>query len=117
MASEPLPNYLVSHRKRSALSQKEVAFLLGIHGAARVCRHERFSLDPGLQTAIAYEAIYHRPIGELFPGLVEKVRNDVRARVKILEQKELLSQTDALTTRKRQSLAAIFPAKIHNQLK
>lgn len=117
MASDHLPNYLVSHRKRSALAQKEVAFLLGVQGAAKVCRHERFTLDPGLQTALAYEVIYQRPICELFPGLVEKVKKEVEARVKILEQKELLSQTDALRTRKRQSLAALFPAGLHNQLK
>jgi transcriptional regulator with XRE-family HTH domain len=117
MASDHLPNYLLSHRKRSALSQTEVAFLLGVQSGAKVCRHERFTLDPGLQTALAYEAIYQRPISELFPGLVEKIQNEVRARVKILEQKELRSNTSALTTRKRQSLAAIFPTGPHNRLK
>src|ERR1022692_4429112 len=100
MASDKLPNYLLSHRKRSALSQTEVAFLLGIQGGARVCRHERFTLDPGLQSAIAYEAIY-----EHFPGLVKKVQNELRARVKLLEQKELRSNTNATTIQKRGAFA------------
>ena len=117
MASEHLPNYLLSHRKRSALSQTEVAFLLGVQGSAKVCRHERFDLDPGLQTALAYEAIYQRPISELFPGLVEKIQKEVLARVKLLEEKELHSNSNALTTRKRQSLAAILSAEFNNQLK
>ena len=116
MASDKLPNYLVSHRKRSALSQTEVAFLLGIQGGGRVCRHERFTLDPGLQSAIAYEAIYQRPISELFPGLVKKVQNELRARVKLLEQKELRSNTNATTARKRQSLASILSDGLHNQI-
>jgi hypothetical protein len=117
MASGRLPNYLLSHRKRTALSQTEVAFLLGVKSGAKVCRHERFTLEPGLQSALAYEAIYQRPISDLFPGLVEKVRGDVNARVKILKEKELRSNTNALTTRKRQSLAAILPSSQRNQAK
>jgi transcriptional regulator with XRE-family HTH domain len=117
MALEHLPNYLLSHRKRTALSQTEVAFLLGIQSGAKVCRHERFTLDPGLQTALAYEAIYQRPISELFPGLVEKIQNDVRARAKMLAEKELHSNAHGLTIRKRQSLAAILSAEFNNQMK
>src|ERR1022692_3468454 len=114
MASDKLPNYLLSHRKRSALSQTEVAFLLGIQGGGRVCRHEQFTLDPGLQSAIAYEAIYQKPISELFPGLVKKVQNELRARVKLLEQTELRSNTNAITLQKRRSLAAILPSGPRN---
>jgi transcriptional regulator with XRE-family HTH domain len=117
MASEKLPNYLLSHRKRTALSQMEVAFLLGIQSGAKVCRHERFTLDPGLQTALAYEAIYQRPISELFPGLVEKIQDDVRARAKLLVGRELHSNARGLTIRKRQAIAAIVSAEFDNQLK
>ena len=117
MASEHLPNYLLSHRKRSALSQTEVAFLLGVQGAAKVCLHERFDLDPGLQTTLAYAAIYQKSIAELFPGLVESVQKEVRARVKLLEQKGLHSNSNAITTQKRQSLAAILSAEPNHQLK
>jgi transcriptional regulator with XRE-family HTH domain len=116
MLSEHLPNYLLSHRKRSALSQTEVAFLLGVQSGAKVCRHERFTGEPTLQTALAYEAIYQRPISELFPGLFEKTQREVKARAKILEQNKLHSNSNALTTRKRQSLAAIVSAKLNNQL-
>ena len=117
MASEHLPNYLQSHRKRSALSQTEVAFLLGVQGAAKVCLHERFELDPGLQTALAYEAIYQKSIAELFPGLLENVQKEVMARVKLLEQKGLHSNSNAVTTRKRQSLAAILSTQLNNPSK
>ena len=116
MASDHLPNYLLSHRKRTALSQTEVAFLLGLQNGTKICRHERFTLDPGLQTALAYEAIYQQPISELFPGLVEKTQREVNSRAKILEQNKLHSNSNALTTRKRQSLAAIVSAELNNQL-
>jgi hypothetical protein len=114
MASESLSNYLLSHRKRSALSQAEVAFLLGIKGGGRVCRHERFTLDPGLQSALLYEALYQRPIAELFPGLVKRIHLELKARVKLLEQKDLRSNTKAQTARKRQFLAAILPSGPNN---
>ena len=116
MASDRLSNYLLSHRKRTALSQTEVAFLLGLQNGTKVCRHERFALDPDLQTALAYEAIYQRPISELFPGLVEKTQDDVRSRAKMLAGKALHSNTRSLTIRKRQSLSAILSARFKDQL-
>jgi transcriptional regulator with XRE-family HTH domain len=116
MASNRLSNYLLSHRKRSALSQGEVAFLLGLQSGARVCHYERFTKEPGLQTALAYEAIYGRPISELFPGLFEKIQDEVRARARTLEQQESRSDSGDLTTRKRQFLAGIVGEEITNQL-
>ena len=115
MASKSLSNYLLSHRTRSALSQGEVAFLLGVQSGARVCHYERFTKEPGLQTALAYEAIFWRPISELFPGLFEEIQHEVRARAKLLEQKDLHSNSSDLTTRKRQFLAGIVGAEITNQ--
>lgn len=41
MTSQPLFNYLLTYRKRSALSQEEVAYLLGAQSGAKVCRYER----------------------------------------------------------------------------
>jgi transcriptional regulator with XRE-family HTH domain len=115
MASDHLPNYLLSHRKRSTLSQKEVAFLLGVQSGAKVCRHESFARDPDLETALAYAAIYQQPISELFPGLVEQIQDGVRARAKILAQKELNSNSSAMTARKRESIAAIVSAEFNHQ--
>ena len=117
MASEHLPNYLLSHRKRSALSQEEVAFLLGVQSGAKVCRHERFSRDPGLQTALAYEAIYQKPVSELFPGLFEKIQSEVRARARIMEHKTFSRNTIPVAARKRKTLAAVTSVEINNQLK
>ena len=82
-----LPNYLLSNRKRLALSQEEVAFLLGVQSGAKICRYERFTREPSLQTALAFEAIFQRPASELFGGLYQKVQQEVAARAKTLTQK------------------------------
>src|SRR2546422_8231312 len=84
MSSPQLPNYLRSNRKRLALSQDEVAFLLGTQSGAKVCRYERFAREPSLETALAFEAIFQRPASELFGGLYQKVQQEVAARAKTL---------------------------------
>jgi transcriptional regulator with XRE-family HTH domain len=108
--------YLLSYRKRSALSQGEVAFLLGIRSGSKISHYERFNREPGLQTALAYEAIYQKPVSELFPGLFEKIQREVKARAKILEHKTFSSSTIPVAARKRKTLAAIVSAETKNQL-
>ncbi len=107
MSSPNLPNYLLAHRKRTALSQEEVAFLLGAQSAATVCRNERFFRDPSLEMALAYGAIFDRPLSELFPGLFERVQVQVKARAKQMEQRKFRGNPALLAARKRQALAAI----------
>ncbi len=117
MASHHLLNYLRTYRKRSALSQEEVAFLLGTQSGAKVCRHERFMREPGLETALAYEAIFQRSVSELFPGLYQKIQMQVKARAKSLGYKRFAGGTSSLTNRKRQTLAAIAASEPKNKLK
>lgn len=84
MTSSQLPNYLRKNRKRLALSQDEVAFLLGTQSGAKVSRYEHFVRVPSLETALAYEAIFQRPARELFGGLYQKVEQEVAGRAKSL---------------------------------
>jgi hypothetical protein len=84
MASPQFQNYLLSNRKRLALFQGDVAFLIGTKSSDAVCRHERFHRVPDLETAMAYEAIYKRSISELFPGLYQEIEREVATRAKTL---------------------------------
>jgi transcriptional regulator with XRE-family HTH domain len=87
MSSTQLTNYLRTNRKRLALTQEEVAFLLGFRGedkGIKVCRDEKFAREPSLQMALAYEAIYGRAVRELFAGLYEQVEQAVAERAKVL---------------------------------
>lgn len=85
--SSQLPNYLRAQRKRLSLSQDEVAFLLGAESGAKVCRYERFTREPSLRTALACEAVFHKPVRELFAGLYATVEREVESRAKILARK------------------------------
>ena len=87
-----LPNYLQSQRKRLSLSQEEVGFLLGIGGmykGAKVCRDENFAREPSLREALTYEAMYGRPVSEMFAGLLQQAQKDVKARAKIMLHREV----------------------------
>src|SRR4051812_19900743 len=117
MALQHLLNYLLTYRKRSALSQEEVAYLLGSQSGAKVCRYERFFREPGLQTALAYEVIFDRSVSELFPALFEKTQLEVRARARKLEQKEFGGNSSRLTARKRETLAAISARELKRELR
>lgn len=113
MASHFLPNYLRSNRKRLALSQKDLTFLLGAESGAKVCRYERFARDPCLQTALACEAVFRRPVKELFAGVYQKVEWDVRARAKTLTARPDRGKPGRQGIRRRQSLSVIASMKLN----
>jgi DNA-binding XRE family transcriptional regulator len=102
-----LPNYLRSHRKRLMLSQAEVSFLLGAHGGAKTSRYEGFKQVPTLETALAFEAMFQRPVSELFAGMYESVERDVTARAKTLAHKTNRRKTPQQIEHKRQLLTNI----------
>lgn len=98
-----LPNYLRSHRKRLALSQDEVAFLLGTRSGAKVNRHERFVREPSLVTALGYAAIFQSPLTDLFAGLYSKIESEVAERAKVLTHRIQRGKPNAQALRKRQT--------------
>jgi transcriptional regulator with XRE-family HTH domain len=87
MAKRLLHNYLRTYRKRTGLSQGEVAFLLGCHHGAKVSRYERNARQPGLETALAYEALFGVPVRELFGGIFEKVEAVTLRRARVLARR------------------------------
>jgi transcriptional regulator with XRE-family HTH domain len=119
MSSLPLTNYLRTSRKRLALTQEEVAFLLGVRGpgrGAKVCRDETLAREPSLRTALAYEAIYHKPVRDLFAGLYREIEQEVIERAKIINLRKD-SKPSEKTAYKRRVFAALADRQsdqIHN---
>ncbi len=108
--STRLPNYLKTYRRRAALSQDEVAFLLGCRTGAKVSRYEHMARRPSLETAWGYEVLFGAPERELFAGGYEKVEDDIRKRARALADKLGASRRDRLTLRKLETLQAIVCA-------
>jgi len=107
MSSHPLANYLRSNRKRLGLSQAEVAFLLGAQSGAKVCRYERFVREPTLATALAYEAIFQKPVRELFGGLYQDIQEQVGQRAKALTYRKDYQTAASRNALKLQALGSI----------
>ena len=107
MPSPHLPNYLRANRKRLFLSQDDVAFLLGVQSGAKVSRYEGFVRQPGLETALAYEAIFQTSARMLFPGLYRQIDQQIVMRAKVLLHRMRLQTPKRNSTRKVQTLTKI----------
>ena len=84
MASHQLENYLKTYRRKSGLTQREVAFLLGSMNGAQLSRYERRRRLPPLRTALAFEAIFKVPVAKLFGGVSDGVNREVSDRIEAL---------------------------------
>ena len=111
MAQQRLQHYLRTYRRRSGLSQKEVAGLLGSASGAKVSRYESFKRYPSVITIFAYEIIFSQPVRELFAGSYAAVRQDVRARAARLLKALSTETANPRTARKVQRLTAIVDAR------
>jgi transcriptional regulator with XRE-family HTH domain len=114
MTSSSLPNYLVANRKRLSLSQDEVAFLLGTQSGETVSRYERAGRLPSLETALAFEAIFQKPIREIFSGVYKEIEREVVTRAHTLGERIGKRNPDPQTIRKRRALSAIARPQITN---
>jgi DNA-binding XRE family transcriptional regulator len=75
------------HRRKSGLSQGELAEILGSLGKAGISRHERVVTLPKFLVAVGYEVVFRVPVADLFPGVYETVELGIETRLSMLEQK------------------------------
>lgn len=73
--------FLRSHRKRSGLSQKELALLIGYPNEGSVSRHERLYCVPPFHIALAYEAVFRISVSGLFPGAYSEISEGIDTRI------------------------------------
>ena len=85
--SAQLPNYIRAYRKRTRLTQQDVAFIIGSKSGAGISRHERFKQTPDLQTLLAYEMLFRTPVRNLFDGTHRKVERKLLRRIRLLIRK------------------------------
>ena len=93
MAHKRIASHVRTYRKKSGLTQLELAGLLGHTSIGRVSRHERGIAIPSLPSALGYEAIFRVPIPELFPAIHEAITKGIEAR--LVELNSTLGQKSA----------------------
>jgi len=97
---DKLKNYLYTYRKRSGLTQKDVAYLLGHYDGTQVSRHERSRQTPTLITALAYQVIFDIPVQKLLPGLYREVEAVINQRAGLLSKELKADVSDRRARRK-----------------
>ena len=104
-----LSNYLRMYRRRGALTQHELAALLGSSHGAKVSRYERGERVPTLATVMAYEVIFRVGLRQLFAGDYHEVLQQVRRRARRLSREiRSAGSTSAATERKLDLLTRII---------
>lgn len=81
---KPLQNYVRSHRLKSGLNQREISVLIGVENRSTVSRIERSLRLPNLEILLALEIVFDEDGQDLFAGVAERVRGEVRDRARAL---------------------------------
>lgn len=109
MAQKYIASYLRTYRKKSGLTQREVANLLGYPTAGPVSRHERGVRVPSLSVALAYQALFQIPVTKLFPTMQDTAKRNIETRISnlgvCLGTKSVRDRDAAATARKLQFIA------------
>jgi transcriptional regulator with XRE-family HTH domain len=96
-----LTHYLRNERRRLGFTQADIAALLGAAWKTRVSRYEREPALPPLDAGLAYQAIFHKPLGEIFGGATAKIRAEVRERARGLLASSPVAHSPTALRRKR----------------
>lgn len=100
--------YLRTFRRRSGLTQGELAFLLGAHSGAKVSRYERLSRRPNFRTALGLQTVFGVPADQLVPGICAEVDRNIIRRVRLLSRQLERHSDSARTKRKLRFLLSVM---------
>lgn len=86
MTSSSVGTYLRFLRRKSGLSQRELARILGTVTGGQISRHERSVSPPTLIAAFGYQIVFRKPVSEMFPGLYHTIEAGVAERLEAFER-------------------------------
>jgi DNA-binding XRE family transcriptional regulator len=99
-------NYIAAARKKGALTQYDLAALLGVRQGT-ISRYERGRLKPPLPVALGIYIILGSKPEQCFPAIYDRVLDRVM-RVGAKLDLKLEGRTDAASKRKRRTFAAMM---------
>ena len=94
--ASPLANYLRAHRRKTGITQYELAQFLGYGTHGAISRHELGTV-PSLVVGLSYQVLYRIPVSEIFAGLMETV--EFRVEAQLAEFENYLGEQSAGGTR------------------
>ena len=108
MHAKKLLNYLKMYRKRSGLTQIELAFLSECRDKSAIYLYEKSQRFPKIRILLAYEAIFGISTGQLFAGIFEEVQDETKERAKLLLEQLRKQSPDRAIERKMEFLRTII---------
>jgi hypothetical protein len=84
MTIQPLPQYLRMHRRRAALTQPELAWLLGFPTRSKVVAYESGPVQRAARDLLGYEVVFNTCLGELFEGARHAIYTQIERRARKL---------------------------------
>lgn len=99
-------NYVRTFRKRHALTELDLAFLIGQSSDRAICAYERGDRNPTLEAALALQFLFSQVPHQIFPGLYEAVEEKVMQRAAHLLRR-LEGRRDRRSEAKRELLEAL----------
>lgn len=109
--SSHVHNYLRTHRRKWALTQKEIAFLLGRKSSTQVSRLEQGKRIPNMDIVLACEVLFGLMPRSVFPKLYTDIEEAVLARASALYER-LDKKTSRVAMRKKEFLSAALKRAI-----
>src|ERR1700756_1488659 len=101
-------HHLRGFRRQSGFSQRDIARLIGGSTHWSVSRHERSPGTVTLETALAYEVIYRRPVAAIFRRTHIAIQQDIKRRAQALLAKLASSGSEPRDAQRKQSLKSII---------
>lgn len=100
--------YLRALRRKSTLSQADVAFLLGTSTGTRVSRHETGQCIPPLEVVLAYAVMFDAAIDEIYHEEAARIVKHIRTRARIRHESLAHGANSPLSRERRAALAEII---------
>ncbi len=101
--SSPIHEYLRTSRRKWALTQKELAFLLGHKSPTHISRLEQGKRIPSKEVVLACEVLFELPPRKCFPKLYVEIEEAILTRASTLYER-LDKKTSKTATRKKEFL-------------
>ena len=110
-------NYLKTYRKRSHLTQHEMAFLLGDKSAAKISRYENIVRSPKLKALLSYSIVFGISITEIFAEESREISKATRERAQSLLDKFSEKPSNPIMARKISFLKTLCGLSSENKNK
>jgi len=77
-------NFLRLYRKRSSLSQKDIAFLMRLSDYSKISRYEKGQRTPSIELLLVYHHLFDTSIKSFFESYSESIELSLAEQIKYL---------------------------------